>query len=95
MADKDKSNAKLAIPAKKKGGGLKNIFMLAILALVVLGGLSYFTFEPQKLSDIDGYEETIMRPAAASRDLLAGLEHAINALGTFHTALLSGHALSR
>ncbi len=37
---------------------MKNLFMLALLSLLLLGVLTWFTFEPQDLSDIDGYGDT-------------------------------------
>lgn len=80
MGDKEKSSKGSKgvpePPKKKKSGFLKNLFLLALLVVVVMGGVSYFTFEPQDLSDIDGYEEQIQRPAREPRDLLAVLESA-------------------
>lgn len=65
MGDKSKEKGKAEVPKPKKGGFLRNIFYLALLALVALGILAYLSFDPQDLSDIDGYraEEEIVPPA--------------------------------
>lgn len=74
MADKTEQEAK---PEKKKKSVImRNILLLALLALAVLGGLTYLTFDPQSLTDIDGYRETPALVPPAGRDLGKVLESA-------------------
>lgn len=56
-------------PEKKKGVIMRNLLMLALLFLAVLGGLTYLTFDPQSLTDIDGYRETRRIVPQQGRDL--------------------------
>lgn len=74
MADKNKEEAPL--PEKKKGVIMRNLLLLALLALAVLGGLTYLTFDPQSLTDIDGYRESKPLLPPQGRDLEKVLESA-------------------
>ena len=57
-SSKDSSKEKRkAPPPTKKGTFFKNLFFVALLGLVVIGGLAYLSFDPQDLSDIEGYQE--------------------------------------
>lgn len=91
MADKAKEKGKLGPVPEKKGGLLKNIFFLSLLALVVLGGLGVLSFSPHDLSDIDGYYEEpgilpppgrdlaqVLRDAAKSDERVIITEREIN-----------------
>ncbi len=66
-----------APPSKKKSGFLKNLFFLSILALVVLAGLAYISFDPQDLTDIEGYRETPGPTPPGGRNLATVLENAV------------------
>lgn len=63
-------------PPPKKSSLLKNVFFLSVLALTVLGGLAYISFDPQNLTDIDGYREKPGPPPLTSRNLATVLENA-------------------
>ena len=56
-------------PEKKRGGCLRFFVFLGLLAVGLLGYLTYLTFEPHDLSDIDGYrtEPSLIPPPG--RDL--------------------------
>ena len=57
----------------KKSGCLKPAFFLIFLLIGALGAGVYFTFEPQDLSDIDGYREEPAAIPPTGRDLAAVL----------------------
>jgi hypothetical protein len=55
---KDSSKEKRkAPPPTKKGTFFKNLLFVSLLGLVVIGGLAYLSFDPQDLSDIEGYQK--------------------------------------
>jgi hypothetical protein len=72
MADKKKTEVPEE-PVKKKGVIMRNIMMLALLALAVIGGLTYLTFDPQSLVDIEGYNESKPMLPPLGRDVGAVL----------------------
>jgi hypothetical protein len=76
MADKGKAKSEVPPPPPKKANLLKNVFFLSVLALVVLGLLVYISFDPQDLSDIEGYRETPGPPPLTTRNLATVLENA-------------------
>ncbi len=75
MADTENSKSE-APPPKKKSGCLKNVFFLSLLALVALGLLAYLSFDPQDLSDIQGYRDKPGLAPPAGRNLATVLENA-------------------
>ena len=77
MADTKKTGSLPEPEPRRSGGCLKNLFMLALLALIVLGGLSFFTFEPQDLDDIDGYVAEASPLTPGGRNLASVLEEAV------------------
>ena len=56
-------------PPTRKGTFFKNLFLLSILGLVVIGLLAYLSFDSQDLSDIDGYVENSLAIAPAGPNL--------------------------
>ena len=75
MAKKEDKQSEKEEP-KKKGGCLRTVLMLALLLLGVLGIFAYLTFDPQDLSDIEGYRETPSLLPPSGRDLLKVLDAA-------------------
>lgn len=63
-------------PPSKKSKLLMNIFLISLLGLIVLGFLGYKTFEPQDLSDIDGYREEAGPAPLGHRNIGTALENA-------------------
>ena len=53
-----KEKEKKEAAPEKKGGCMRWLLALSLLLLVVLAGFTWLTFDPQELSDIDGYRET-------------------------------------
>ena len=81
MADSDKDSGKSSksdsVPPPSKGQRfLKFVFVMAALAILVLGLLAYVSFEPQGLSDIKGYREEPSPIPPGGRDLAAELREA-------------------
>ncbi|MDE0827428.1 MAG: hypothetical protein OSA48_11575 [Akkermansiaceae bacterium] len=72
MADKKKTEVPEE-PVKKKGVIMRNMMMLALLALAVIGGLTYLTFDPQSLVDIEGYNKSKPMLPPLGRDVGAVL----------------------
>ena len=58
-------------PKPKKSGCLRMIMFLVILIVMGLGAAVYFTFEPQDLTDIEGYqaEPTAAPSLVTGRDI--------------------------
>ena len=57
-SSRDSSKAKRKMsPPTKRGTFFKNLFFISLRGLVVIGGLAYLSFDPQDLSDIEGYEK--------------------------------------
>ncbi|MFM1561779.1 MAG: hypothetical protein ACKJSK_20940 [Roseibacillus sp.] len=75
MADKGQAKSE-APPPDRKSGCLKNVFLLSLLALAVLGLLGYLSFDPQPLDDIEGYREKPGPPPLTGRNLATVLENA-------------------
>lgn len=61
----------------KKGGCMRTVLVLALLLLAVLGVLTYLTFDPQDLSDIEGWREDVSPIPAPGRDVGKVLESAL------------------
>ncbi len=64
------------LPPTRKGAFFKNLFLLSILGLVVIGLLAYLSFDSQDLSDIDGFVENSLAIAPAGPNLANLLENA-------------------
>jgi hypothetical protein len=62
---------------KAKGGCMRTVLVLALLLLAILGVLTYLTFDPQNLSDIEGWREDVSPIPAPGRDLGKVLESAL------------------
>jgi hypothetical protein len=87
MADKDKETGDKSNPGKKrerkvpspptrKALFFKNLFFLSLLGLVGIGLLASLSFDPQDLSDIDGYAEDSSALIPGGPDLANLLENA-------------------
>lgn len=72
----DKKEKKETVEEKNKGGCMRSALLLSLLLLAVLGALTYLTFDPQDLSDIEGYRETPSLLPPSGRDLLKVLDAA-------------------
>ena len=73
----------------KKSGCLKPLSFLLFLLIAALGAGVYFTFEPQDLSDIDGYRE---EPAAIPPELEPEEEPGFRAEGSSSSSNFSSSA---
>ncbi len=71
-----KEKEKKEAAPEKKGGCMRWLLALSLLLLVVLGGFTWLTFDPQELSDIDGYRETssLIPPPYHSESLFTNTE---------------------
>jgi len=82
----EKKNEEADKPEKKKSVIMRNLMWLALLALAVLGGLTFLTFDPQSLTDIEGYREEARLTAPAGRDVGKVLDAALKG---GHTATIT------
>ncbi len=80
-SSKDSSKGKRkAPPPTKRGTFFKNLFFVSLLGLVVIWGLAYLSFDPQDLSDIEGYQKDrndSPLPLLGGRNLGTVLENAV------------------
>ena len=65
-----------APPPTKKSIILKNLLYVLLVALTIVGILAYLSFDPQDLSDVEGYESDSSRLPVGGRDLGAVLKDA-------------------
>ena len=63
-------------PLTRKETFFKNLFLLSLLGLVVIGSLAYLSFDSQELSDIEGYIQDPSGLAPAGLNLANLLENA-------------------
>ena len=65
-----------APPPTKKSIIFKNLLYVLLVGLIIVGTLGYLTFDPQDLSEVEGYEPDSSRPPVGGRDLGAILKNA-------------------
>ena len=63
-------------PPTRKGVFFKNLFYVSLLGLLLIFGLAYLSFQPQDLSDIEGYVSDSSVPPPGGPDLGSVLENA-------------------
>lgn len=76
MGGKEKERTNDAPEPDRKGSLVKVVFVIALVALAGLGLLTYISFEPQELTDIEGYQAVPSKLPVRGRDLGAELERA-------------------
>lgn len=82
----DKKEKTETVEEKKKGGCMRLLMILSLLLLAVLGAFTFLTFDPQDLSDIEGYREKPSLIPPPGRDLAKVLDAAQKGS---HTATLT------
>ena len=63
-------------PPTRKSIILKNLLYVLLVGLIIVGTLGYLSFDPQDLSDVEGYEPDSSRLPVGGRDLGAVLKDA-------------------
>ena len=72
----EEKQKRIVPPPTKKGIFFRNLFYVSLLGLLVIGGLAFLSFQPQNLSDIEGYVSDSSVPPAGGPDLASVLENA-------------------
>lgn len=74
---KGSEKAKRSVPPPtRKSAFFRNLFYISLLGLLLIGGLAFISFDPQDLSDIEGYQSDSSVPPEIGPNLRALLENA-------------------